>query len=420
MTFGCSSQAVRGVSWSPSTVVAMFEWSVGRSKGVGMASEIGIDGFVHSDFDRVRSTFAENLEKRGEVGAAVAVYIAGEPVVDLWGGVTVESGERKGRWESDTLVCMFSVNKGVVSICGHRLADHGLLDYDTPVAHYWPEFAQAGKEEITVRQLMSGMAALVYPDGVRDGAGFDWDSMVNGLAKTAPAWPVGTQGAYHGSTYGHLVGELIRRITGQTPDEYFRTEIGDPLEIDYWFSVPPGDRHRISEVLPNPESLAAQLEEGMREKIGRAWGRILPSPDIVGLINDPRYVHEVMPAAWGKGNARAIGKLYAALSLGGTLHGYTVMSADTLREATSLQWEGVDPVTDRHHRYAMGLFLNTPGYLPLGPNMAAFGHPGASGSLGFADPDRQLAFGYSTNFMATGQGIGDRCEALIDSVFASL
>lgn len=387
---------------------------------VDVASETGIDGFVHSAFDRVRSTFAENFVARGEVGAAVAVYVEGEAVVDLWGGVTVQDGERNGRWESDTLVCMFSVNKSVTALCGHRLADQGKLDYDRPVAHYWPEFAQAGKKEITVRQLMGGMAALVYPDEVPDGTGFDWDSMVDGLAKTAPAWPVATRGAYHGSTYGHLVGELIRRITGQMPDEYFRNEIGDPLGIDYWFSVPPAERHRISEVLPNPESLAAQVEEGTREKIVRAWGRILPSPDIIGLTNDPRYAHEVMPSAWGKGNARAIGKLYAALSLGGTLDGYTVMSTETLKEATNLQWEGVDPVTDRNHRYAMGLFLNTPGYLPLGPNMEAFGHPGAGGSLGFADPDRQLAFGYSTNFMVAGEGIGDRCEALIDAVFASI
>lgn len=206
---------------------------------------------------------------------------------------------------------------------------------------------------------MSGLAALVYPDEVPDGQGLDWDAMVEGLAKTAPAWPVGTRGAYHGSTYGHLVGELIRRITGQMPDAYFRSEIADPVGIDYWYSVPATERHRVSEVLPNPASLVAEVARDAREKIARAWGRILPSPDIVGLTNDPRFAHEVMPSAWGKGNARAIGKLYAALSVGGTLDGYTVISPETLKEATTLQWEGVDPVTDRDHRYAMGLFLNT-------------------------------------------------------------
>lgn len=385
-----------------------------------MTSATDTGGFVHDDFDNVRSVFTENFTGRGEVGASVAVYMEGDPVVDLWAGETVKEGVRSGPWDRDTLVCMFSVNKGVTAICGHRLVDQGKLEYEKKVAHYWPEFAQAGKEEITVRQLMGGMGALVYPDEVPDGMGFDWDAMVGGLARTAPAWPVGTQGAYHGSTYGHLVGELIRRITGQKPDEYFRNEIADPLGLDYWFSVPPAERHRISEVLPNPESLAAQVEEGALKKVIRAWGRILPSLDIIGLTNDPQYAHEVMPSAWGKGNARAIGKLYAALSLGGTLDGYTVLSNETLNKATTLQWEGIDPVTDRDHRYAMGLFLNTPGYLPLGPNMDAFGHPGASGCLGFADPDRHLAFGYSTNFMTAGEGIGDRCEALIEAVFSSI
>lgn len=382
--------------------------------------EAGIDGLASDEFGGVREVFEGNFAEREEVGAAVAVYLEGKLVVDLWGGHKVKNGERSGPWERDTVVCMFSVNKTPVVVSAHRLADQGKLDYEKAVAHYWPEFAQAGKEEITVRQLMGGLAALVYPDGVPDGKGLDWEAMVNGLAKTAPAWPVGTKGAYHGSTYGHLVGELVHRITGQMPDEYFRKVIADPLEIDYWFSVPAPERDRISEVLPNPASLAGQLAEGMREKLARAWGRILPHPDIVGVVNDPRYGHRVMPSAFGRGNARAIGKLYAALSLGGTLDGFEVISPETLKEATTLQWEGVDPVTDRDHRYAMGFFLNTPGYLPLGPNVEAFGHPGATQTLGFADPERRPAFSYCTNLMGAGGSLADRCEVLIDAVFASI
>lgn len=385
-----------------------------------MAPDVDIDGFVHDDFARVQSTFAKNFTERDEVGSAVAVYLEGEPVVDLWGGVTVHDGERNGPWERDTLVCMFSVNKSMTAICAHRLADQGKLDYDKPVAHYWPEFAQAGKDGVTVRQLMGGLAALVYPDEVPDGRAFDWEAMVDGLAETAPAWPVGTKGAYHTSTYGHLVGELVRRITGQMPDDYFRTEIADPLGIDYWFSVPEAQRHRVSEILPNPDSLAAKLAEDTVQAFARAW-RIAPHPNIVGLVNDPQYGHEVMPSAWGKGNARAVGKLFAALSIGGTLDGYTVVSPETLKEATTLQWEGVDfPEGVREVRYAMGVFLNSPPHLPMGPNMNAFGAPGAGGALGFADPDRRLAFSYCTGFMTAGQGVGDRCEALIDATIASI
>ncbi len=244
--------------------------------------------------------------------------------------------------------------------------------------------------------------------------------MIDGLARTPPAWPVGTQGAYHGSTYGHLVGELVRRISGRMPGDYFREEIGKPLGIDFWFTLAPDERRRVSEVMNNPNSLAGQLAEGMKEKITRAWGRILPFPDVVGVSNDPRYGYEIMPSAFGRGNARAMGKLYAALALGGTLDGYTILSSETLRKATTVQWEGVDPVTDRAQRYALGFFINTPEVLPMGPNPAAFGHAGATSSFAFADPDRRLAFCHSSNLLASGGGIGDRCEALIDAVYASI
>lgn len=372
-----------------------------------------MDGFVDDEFDGVRAAFAENFTERDEVGAAVAVYLEGEPVVDLWGGVTIRDGERNEPWERDTLVCMFSVNKSVTALCAHCLADQGKLDYEKPVAHYWPEFAQAGKEDITVRQLISGLAALVFPDEVPDGKAFDWDAMIDGLAKTAPAWPVGTHGTYHASTYGHLVGELVRRISGRLPADYFRMEIAEPMGVDYWFSVPPAERDRVSEVLPNPESVASAPTEGLI----RTWLRILPDSDIIGVLNDTRYGYELMPSGFGRGNARSIGKLYAALSLGGTLDGYTLLSAETLKRATTAQWEGECGLSGRELRGAMGFFLNSPRYMPAGPNTNAFGHFGAGGAIGFADPDRQLAFSYSPNFMCAGDSVGDRCEALIDAIF---
>lgn len=379
-------------------------------------AEPGVEGFSDERFDGVRSVFMENFTERGEVGAAVAVYLDGEPVVDLWGGDTVRNGERAGPWERDTLVCMFSVNKSVTALCAHRLADQGKLDYDKPVAHYWPEFAQAGKEDVTVRQLMGGLAALVYPDGVPDGKAFDWDAMIDGLAETAPAWPVGAQGAYHASTYGHLVGELVRRTSGQMPDDYFRKEIAEPFGIDYWFSVPAAERHRVSEVLPNPGSVAAKATD----TLVRSWLRILPQPDILGLMNGSEHGHEVMPSAFGRGNARAIGKVYAALSMGGTLDGVTIMSPETLKKATTLQWEGKCGLTDRELRGAIGFFLNAPDYLPAGPNKNAFGHFGAGGAIGIADPERRLAFSYCTNYMCAGEDVGDRCKALIDAVFDAM
>ena len=265
-----------------------------------------VDGKCDARFEAVRESFAENFERRGEIGGAVAVYLDGQPVVDLWGGRVIHGGESVEPWVQDTLVCMMSVNKGVTALCAHRLADRGELDYEKPVAAYWPEFAQGGKGKITVRQLIGGLAALVFPDEVAPGKVFDWEAMTEGLARQTPAWPPGTQGAYHSSTYGHLVGEVIRRISGKLPGDFFRDEIATPMELDYWFAVPPAERHRVSELLPNPDSVTGNaIAQGGENKIGRAW-RILPNPDVIGVLNDPQYAGEVMPSGFGRGNARAI------------------------------------------------------------------------------------------------------------------
>ena len=299
-----------------------------------------VGGETEPQFDRLRDVFAENFAERGEIGASVAIYLDGKPVADLWGGRMIQNGEPAGPWERDTIVSMMSVNKSVTAICAHRLADQGLLDYEAPVAKYWPEFAQAGKEAVTLRQVMGGLAALVFPDEVPDGAVFDWEAMTSGLAKQAPNWPVGTKGAYHSSTYGHLVGEIVRRISGKLPGDYFRSEIAEPMGLDYWFAVPPEERHRVSEILPNPDSVTGNaVAAGGTNKIGRAW-HILPKPDITGVMNDPQYAGEVMPSGFGRGNARAIGKLFAALALGGELDGFRLMSPETTKAASTLQWEG--------------------------------------------------------------------------------
>jgi CubicO group peptidase (beta-lactamase class C family) len=378
-----------------------------------MPSVVGIEGFVHDEFDAVYGASARNFTERGELGAAVAVYVDGDPVVDLWGGVSIEDGGPSGPWDRDTLVCMFSVNKSVIALCAHLLADQGALEYDNPVAHYWPEFAQAGKQAMTVRQLLGGLGALVFPDQVPDGKVFDWEAVVEGLARQEPAWPIGSSGAYHASTYGHLVGELVRRVSGKTPDVYFRKEIAEPMGIDYWFAVPSGQETRVSDILPSPLGIEKT------ETFTRTWLRILPYPDLIGVVNDPRYSSEIMPSGFGRGNARAIAKLYAALSLGGTANGFTLLSPEALQEATTLQWQGECGLTGRRLRSAMGFLLNCPPYMPAGPNAAAFGHPGAGGSLGFADPDRRLSFAYCTNLMTAEDGVGDRCEGLVEATFVS-
>jgi CubicO group peptidase (beta-lactamase class C family) len=374
----------------------------------------GIEGFAAPAFARLKDVFARNFADRGEVGAAVAVYLDGEPVVDLWGGDIARHGRLAGPWQRDTLVRMMSVNKGVTAICAHMLADRGLLDFNRPVAFYWPEFAQAGKEKITVGQLVGGFAALVYPDAVPAGAAFDWKAMTEGLAAQAPAWEPGTRGAYHSSTYGHLVGEVIHRVTGRLPGVFFRDEIGGPLGIDYWFSLPPGEHDRVSDIIPNP----ARPEFAAGTPMARAW-RVFPGSTLFGP-DEPLNLTNEMPSAFGRGNARAVARLYAALSMGGTLDGVTIMSKAAVDRMRSLQWEGECGLTGRSFRYAMGVHLSTPGLAYLGPDSDSFGAPGAGGSVGFASCGNRLSFSYCTNFMSIGPGLGERCEPLIDAAFASL
>lgn len=377
------------------------------------------NGYCHRRFMPLLETFHDSFNRGEEVGAAVAIYVDGECLVDLWGGRMVKNQQPAGLWRHDTIVRMMSINKATTALCAHRLADQGRLEYDAPVARYWPEFAQSDKQDITVRQLLSGMAALVYPDECLSGSAFAWDLMVEGLARQRPAWPPGTRGAYHSSTYGHLVGEIVRRVSGQRPSEFFRHEIAVPFGIDYWFRVPSEEHHRVSEVLSNPDSATyGAILEGQATKLGRAW-HILPSSNPAAR-DAPEVLDLEMPSGFGRGNARAVAKLFSILATGGSLNGRVLLSPATIRQMTALAWDDLCGLTDRRYRYAMGLFLNTPGLIPMGLNPDAFGHAGAGGAIGFADPERRLAFSYCTSFMCEGAGVGSRCEALINAAFACL
>jgi CubicO group peptidase (beta-lactamase class C family) len=376
-----------------------------------------VSGYCRADFERLRAVFEDNFAVRGEIGGAVAIYVDGECVVDLWGGRMVKDQTPAAPWQRDTIVRMMSINKCMTALCAHLLVDRGELDLDEPVARYWPEFAAAGKAAITVAQLMSGMAAIVYPDEVPSGQAFDWNVMVEGLARQAPNWQPGTRGAYHSATYGHLIGELVRRITGDRPSAFFRREIAEPFGIDYWFRVPPSEQHRVSEVLSHPDSTTySAIAQGRVTKLGRAW-HILPS--LVPADRDrPEILDIEMPSGFGRGNARAISKLFGILATGGSLNGRVLLSPAAIRTMTTLRWDDVCGLTDRRYRYGMGMFLNTPGLVPMGPNPEAFGHPGAGGAIGFADPQRRLSFSYCTSFMCEGAGVGGRCGALIEATFA--
>lgn len=376
------------------------------------SSDIPIFGHVGPNFERVRQTFLQNFRERNELGAAVAVYLDGLPIVDLWGGYV--DTVRKQPWQRDTIVCMKSVAKGMTALCAHMLIDRGLLDPEVPVVTYWPEFASAsGKDTITVKHVLSHTAALMFLDHANPGDCFHWDAMVRALELQAPEWPPGTKGAYHTATYGHLVGEIIRRISSKTPGRFFRDEVAEPLNIDYHIGIY-SKVSRVTDLLRDPNDRFV-LDDP--KKAARAFKAFPADRDIT---NEDAFRRVEFPSSNGIGNARAIARVFAALARGGELDGIRLLKPKTLTQATTEQWNYSDGLWGVPMRCALGFLLQRPDAMPIGPNPNSFGSPGAGGSVGFADPDLRLSFAYCPNLMWPTISIGDRCKALIDAVYASL
>jgi CubicO group peptidase (beta-lactamase class C family) len=369
---------------------------------------IPIEGLCEPAFQRVADAFEHNFRERGEIGAAVCVYADGRKVVDLWGGLA--DPEARTPWRRDTIVCMMSVGKAMAGICVLRLVDQGAIELDAPVARYWPRFAQAGKEAITVEQLLGGFAGLIYAEHAPPGSMMDWEAQVDALELQAPVWPPGTRGAYHSMTAGVLFGELARKVDGRDVASFFREEIAEPLGIDYGFGLNDAQIARVAPMIPNPGSVTLQAIADPTSNLGKAWRAKPPGSD---FFNSDSFRRGLAPSANGHGNARAVARLYAALALGGTIDGVQVLTRETLERARQTQWDSVCGLTERHFRYGLSFMLNQPPFADFGPNMNVFGHPGAGGAVGLADPDAGKSFSYSPNFMCAGAGLGDRCEALI-------
>jgi CubicO group peptidase (beta-lactamase class C family) len=314
----------------------------------------------------------------------------------------------------------------MVATCASRLADQGLLDFDAPVAQYWPEFAQNGKEKIPVRYLLSHQAGLpALTDLLPAGAIFDWDVMTEALARQKPWWEPGTNRGYHAMTYGYLVGEVIRRVSGKTVGGYFRDEIGAPLGIDFYIGTPEELDGRIAEMIPAPLQTSANtpLAAAMMNPLSMSFKAFGLTPDIMNreIGKSSEWRRAEIPAGNGHGNARAVARVYGALARGGEIDGVRVLSAEAIERAIEEQDYGEDAVlVGLPMRVGLGFMLTCP-EIPLGPNPRSFGHAGMGGSLGFADPDEKLAFGYVMNKMVIPENLDDpRLRALVDSVYAPL
>jgi CubicO group peptidase (beta-lactamase class C family) len=361
------------------------------------------------------------------VGAALAVHVDGHAVVDLWGGHA--DAARTRPWDRDTIVNLYSVGKAVTAVCALRLVEAGRLDLDAPVARYCPEFAAAGKARVLVRHLLTHQAGLpAVARALPPGAWRDRDAMTAALAAQAPWWEPGTGHGYHVNTQGFLIGEVVRRVTGQTLGTYLREHLAGPAGIDFFIGVGPELDGRCADVVPRPASpeddaLRRQLGVDPATLSGLALMRVNAyrnPPGVSGteVVNTRAWRAAEVPSTNGHGHARAVARLFSALAGDGGLDGVHVLSPAIVAEAAREQVHGDDLVLERPTRFGLGFQL-TMAERPLGPGPRAFGHFGAGGSLGFADPDARVALGYAMN-----QGRGGwqhrHVRHLIDLVYAAL
>ncbi len=389
-----------------------------------MTTAIEVHGVCDERFRAIERAFADNFATFGEVGAAVAVMVDGEMVVDIWAGHA--DAARTRAWERDTIVNVYSTTKGMAAVCAHRLVDHGLLDLDAPVAKYWPEFAQAGKEQLPVRYLLNHRAGLpALRDFVPPGSLYDWDFMTVALAKQEPWWEPGTKHGYHALTFGWLVGEVVRRITGKSLGTYFRDEVAEPLGLDFHIGLAAEHDARTAAMIPAPIPPPGEgnpIVEMLSKPGSMQFKAFVMSPDLMnpGHANTREWRAAEIPSANGHSDARALARLYGALARGGELDGVGVLSPPAIDQAIVEQSYGEDAILLLPTRIGLGFMLTMP-EMQLGPNERVFGHPGMGGSIGFADPDARVGFGYVMNKMLLPPDLIDpRWPSLIDALYDSL
>jgi len=411
-----------------------------------MSDQIPIHGTCDPRFNKVRELFQHCFDNGTEIGAAVSFVLDGKCVVDLWGGHYDLARTRE--WERDTLVNVYSTTKGMLAICASQLIERGLLDVDAPVVTYWPEFGASGKQDITVRWLLSHQAGLC---GIRKplpkNSLYDWNLMCEALASQEPWWKPGTAHGYHAFTYGFLVGEIVRRVTGETIGNYFRKNIAAPLGADFHIGLTAEHDARTADMYgvsignkpvpsappppaasaspPTPPAAFAEFARLLQDPTTMQHAALLNPPMDRDAVNTRAWRAAEIPAVNGHCTARALARIYGALSRGGEIDGVRILNPDTLTRATTEEVSGPEllfcgavpmryglgfVLSDEHHRYSR-----------LSPNPRSFGHAGGGGSLGMADPDNAIGFGFTMNNMQPSiVSAGATPTVLIDAFYEAL
>lgn len=386
-----------------------------------------IQGQCDGAFEAIAHTFVDNFVEHEELGASVCVSIAGRKVVDLWGGV--RDIKTRAPWERDTVSIVHSCTKAATALCAHILIDRGLLDLHAPIRKYWPEFSQGGKEDATVLMTLNhsiGVPALREP--LKQGAYYDWNYMVERLAAEAPFWTPGSRNGYHMSSFGWLVGELVRRVSGRSLGTFFRTEVAAPLGMDFWIGLPQQIEARVAPMIrfvPKPGAPKSDFTLALKA--------VPKTISHLALLNNGGHQGDTQAAyaaemggGGGISNARALARMFEPLANGGEFNGVRLLSGQRIEDMRQVSMQNErDETLLIPTRFAQGFMLrmDNPGLtsgnaVRIGTN--AFGHVGAGGSLGFADPSIRMSFGYTMNRMGGGVLLNERGQALVDAAYACM
>ena len=371
------------------------------------------EGYCAEGFEGVRDAFVQNFASGDEVGASACVVHDEKVVVDLWAGAANPQGDP---WQQDTIVNVYSTTKTMAALCMLMLADRGMIAFDAPVARYWPEFAQNGKEGVLVQHVMSHSAGLSgFDSRVEIEELYDWDRICKKLAAQAPWWEPGTASGYHALTQGYLQGEILRRVDGRTLGTFFKDEVAAPLKIDFHIGLDARHDHRVGEMVPPQVQL--DNDSGTGDAIA---ARTFRSFSLPGRAPETRAWRDAeIPAAGGFGNARAVARVHAALAAGGALGGVRLMSSETAEVARQRQTNGKDLVLGVWMLFGLGFGLMNP-RIPFTPSPGAYYWGGWGGSITVVDPDTRTSIGYVMNKMGEST-LGDKRSArIIDATYSAL
>lgn len=378
-----------------------------------------LEGECHPRFAGVRSALVANFSDRSEIGSAVCVYHQGEKVVDLWGGHM--DAARTRPWQADTLCLMYSIAKSMSALSLHIIADEGKIDLEAPVATYWPQFAQAGKDKIKVRHVISHNDGVWGTDAAEAGDVYDPARMTRVIEQQEPAWPVETKGAYDTVNSGFKAGEIVRRVTGQRIQDFVHQRICRPLGANYFLGVTEDKLTLCADLTPNASAPLRAAVADPNAPMARAQ-KCFPKPFNTDAQNSRRFRTAGIPSFGGFGEARAMCRIYAALGEGGAIDGQHLISKAAIERATRQQWSDLqDGLLGSAMAMGMGFMRPPPDGFPLfGPWPDAFGHSGAGGARAFAIPSQRLAVCFVSNYQSEQRSRGERTEAITRAACAAV